>query len=586
MPPRVAYVFACNEYADGSGFSRLQHANKKASELTEKLQLIGWDARKCLNACRSDFISQRTVLLQNLQPQTIVLLHFGGHAFISGDGQLYLACRDSQAQDPTTYVNLYEWLQPLHDLTSSKGVGRLEIARNNCADVVPGCATLAVLDCCRDLQKFIAPAGPPSEISQLRRNDTEMVILYACEVGRQALEEDDSGSVYLTDAFMEAILEEAGKSLPHILHAVRDKVLRKSLGFQKAKCDDGMGEKAFEIVLNPMNTGPATSIGHGTSENPTNTVSATSIGHGISDEEWVTRDDQQSSTSGMTTNHLSDVPLVFWIITAFLQKSSVALWLCGFARKEWSTRGTFMPFLIATHWVSFSHDRGDFWHGNIHCISCCLSSLRQNWLALEWTIYCINFPCHLLIRVFGEALRDRDYERAGKTMFHVVGAVIAASFLAPQISGWRTYADRSDEVRLKTSKWWQAFGGCAVGLMTVNIALLAGEAPPSCLDKIHYVYMILLVVGLTDPLSPTIFRSVHQRWFWSYVLALVALLAATLLLKGTNEHEEGAGSTYAEGGTGGTVWTWNPDYNWAMVYILFFAYPVISAYTRMRFELF
>ena len=364
MSPRVACLFACNDYQEGSGFDRLEHPNKKASELKVKLQSIGWDTKKCLNACRSDLFSQRTVLLQNLQPNTLVLLHIGAHGFLSSDGQLYMAFRDSQAHDLTTCVSLYEWLQPLHDLTSSRGSGRDRIAMNNCAEVVPGCTTLVVLDCCQDFKESDAEiSGPPSQISQLRRHDTEMVILYACQIGRQVCDVS-----YLTDAFMEVLSEEAGASLPRFLHAVRDKVLQKSNRFQQVRWEDSTGTKAFEIVLNPRQTLPA--------------VSATSIGHAISGDEFVAQE-EQPATLFVSTNH-NDVVLVFWILTLCLSSAwSVVL----LARKEWSVRGAFVN---ATICFSFAMSTKYMSQG--------LSSVWPNWLALERKIYYIGFPRHLLLR--------------------------------------------------------------------------------------------------------------------------------------------------------------------------------------------
>lgn len=556
VSPRVACLFACNDYQEGSGFDRLEHPNKKASELKVKLQSIGWDTKKCLNACCSDLFSQRTVLLQNLQPNTLVLLHIGAHGFVSSDGQLYMAFRDSQAHDRTTCVNLYDWLQPLHDLTSSRGSGRDRIAMNNCAEVNPGCTTLVVLDCCQDFKASDAvTSGPPGQISQLRRHDTEMVILYACHVGRHA---DDVS--YLTDAFME-FSEEAGASLPRFLPAVRDKVLQKSNRFQQVRWEGATGTKAFEIVLNPRQTLPA--------------VSATSIGHAISDEELVAQEEQQPSTLVISTNQFNDVALVFWILTLCLSSASSVFWLCGFARKEWSVRGTFMPYVITTIWVSFSHGVGDFEHGNLCRISQGLSSVRQNWLALEWKIYCIGFPTHLLARAIGEALRDGDETRVEKTKKLFCGSLIAVVFFVPLLSLWRTRVDRLDGVHLKTSRWWQMFGVCVVVLMTVNLVLLSGEATLSCLDKIHFVHMIILVLALTGTFyfaseRPLLHWFSARSWFGFYVVALLVVLIAALLQNGhaQTSWEANAGRSAA--------WIWSSDYNWSMVYLLFFLFPAIS----------
>ena len=468
VSPRVACLFACNDYQEGSGFDRLEHPNKKASELKVKLQPIGWDTKKCLNACRADLFSQRTVLLQNLQPNTIVLLHIGTHGFLSSDGQLYLAFRDSQAHDLNTCVNLYEWLQPLHDLTSSRGNGRDRIAMNNCAEVVPGCTTLVVLDCCQDFKGSDAmTSGPPSQISQLRRHDTEMVILYACHVGRQACDVS-----YLTDAFMEVLSDEAGASLPRILHAVRDKVLQKSHGFQQVRWEDSTGRKAFEIVLNPRQALLA--------------VSATSIGHAINNEEFVAQEEQQPSTLVLSTNEFTDLALFCYPWALFHLSAWSVFRLCGLAQEEWSVHGAFMPCLIPTIF-SFSLSLGDIDHGNLYRISHGIPSPLQNWLAFQWKIYCIGFTgCFLVTAALGQGLLNRDLPWGGKTTYVFLACLMVMSIMEPLISMWRTKVDP-----LKTPGWRRIVGVCAAILMTVNLVFLVCV---QWLKNGHVCVVALLVV--------------------------------------------------------------------------------------------
>ncbi len=475
VSPRVACLFACNDYQEGSGFDRLEHPNKKASELKVKLQSIGWDTKKCLNACRADLFSQRTVLLQNLQPNAIVLLHIGTHGFLSSDGQLYLAFRDSQAHDLNTCVNLYEWLQPLHDLTSSRGNGRDRIAMNNCAEVVPGCTTLVVLDCCQDFKASDAvTSGPPSQISQLRRHDTEMVILYACHVGRQA------GDVScLTDAFMEVLSEEAGASLPWFLHAVRDKVLQKSHGFQQVRWEDSTGTKAFEIVLNPRQTLPA--------------AFATTIGHAIGDEEFVAQWEQEPWALVLWKKQFNDVALFNCILTLSLLSVYGVFRLRGFAQEEWSVHGTFMPCLISTiFFFSLGISQG-------------LSSAWQNWLK----IYFIGFTgCFLALAALGEALRIRDKPWGSRTLCFFLACLIALSFVDPLISMWPTKVDH-----LQTPGWRRIFVVCAAILMRVNLVFLVCVHSQNIWHVCVLALLVVLIAAWLQLWEANSGRS--AAWIWS-----------------------------------------------------------------------
>ncbi|CAE7585895.1 unnamed protein product [Symbiodinium sp. CCMP2592] len=237
---RIALVIGQQAYVDEK-FVKLKYCLRDIEEVEFTLTVsCGFKVIPYRNATHSDrhndFQTLQKLLVQAIQParRVLVLVYYAGHA-VSIAGQSYFIPVDAKQGDVSKYINVYNFLQPLHDLICTVNQSRAQrTAEKMTAEPVPGAVVLLILDGCRDAPPKAAtglPAKEPSPVgseggqaesatmsqidmqdmvhklasSRLKGTNSQFCVFFACDDGSCARECETSEHGFLTEAFLHCI---------------------------------------------------------------------------------------------------------------------------------------------------------------------------------------------------------------------------------------------------------------------------------------------------------------------------------------------------------------------------------------------
>ena len=223
---RSALLIGNQKYQDPH-FKELRYCHSDVDALEKTLKkTCGFQVIKYKDAKRSDFPTLLRQLAQNNSPSSergIILVHYSGHA-VTVAGQDFLIPVDAKQDQVGTYLNVNEFLGPLHDLClerSHKRPGR--IAEEMSARPAPGALVFFILDGCRE---DFAPSQANIEalVQRLAGGslpDTQFYTLFACDAGELAAEDPHTQHGFLTEAFLYCVQAFPNKTLPELIEEVK-----------------------------------------------------------------------------------------------------------------------------------------------------------------------------------------------------------------------------------------------------------------------------------------------------------------------------------------------------------------------------
>lgn len=185
----------------------------------------------------------------------LVLLYYAGHALTFG-GQMYLIPVDANKGKLETYVNLHELLRSLHDITAFRSQQLAKrVAEETSANPAPGALCLVILDCCRS--RDVALAEPTNDIfqkitagSRYRKVDSQFCVLFACDDGAAADEDQDTGHGFLTESLLHCLRTHQGMKLFELFEAIIDRCQQRSK-FRQRPWFQSCCREASSLVLHP-----------------------------------------------------------------------------------------------------------------------------------------------------------------------------------------------------------------------------------------------------------------------------------------------------------------------------------------------
>ena len=246
---RIALVIGQQDYVDEK-FNKLKYCLRDIQEVEYTLTVsCGFKVMRYSNATHNDrhndfhTLQKQLVQAAAIQParRVLVLVYYAGHA-VSIAGQSYFIPVDVKKGDVSKYINVYNFLQPLHDLICevNQSCAR-RTAEKMTAEPVPGAFGLLILDGCRDAPAKAATEEPlpvgseggqaesatMSQIdmqdmvhklasSRLKGTNSQFCVFFACDEGSGALECETSKHGFLTEAFLHCIDAYPGIGLPEL----------------------------------------------------------------------------------------------------------------------------------------------------------------------------------------------------------------------------------------------------------------------------------------------------------------------------------------------------------------------------------
>ena len=146
---RIALLIGQQDYQDEK-FGKLDYCHRDIEEVASMLdRFCGFKpVRPFKNAVNNDghndFLTLQKWLVQEIKPakRVLVLVYYAGHA-VSIGGQSYFIPVDAKIGEVGKYFNVWEFLQPLHDLISAKNPSCAQrTAAELSAEPVPGAVGL------------------------------------------------------------------------------------------------------------------------------------------------------------------------------------------------------------------------------------------------------------------------------------------------------------------------------------------------------------------------------------------------------------------------------------------------------------
>mmetsp|Transcript_100130 Transcript_100130/g.188602 ORF Transcript_100130/g.188602 Transcript_100130/m.188602 type:complete len:431 (+) Transcript_100130:37-1329(+) len=234
---KVALIIGQQSYNEDGGFAPLGAALSDVDSVQASLECFGFHKVLCIkDATHSDFPALQKMLLQALGGQKgLVLVHYSGHGLLSPAGQTYLLPVDAKRGSCDTYINLHKFLQPLHDVISTRSralAGRTAAAAS--ALPAPGSTAVVLMDCCL---AFHPEDSEPEKVQPHRKRsfedmtraghhrarDSEMCIIYACDDNNYAREGSQGG--FLTQSFLETLKNQPGANIYEVFEGTVERCL-------------------------------------------------------------------------------------------------------------------------------------------------------------------------------------------------------------------------------------------------------------------------------------------------------------------------------------------------------------------------
>ena len=237
---RIALLIGQQNYVDASWNKKdnqIKYCHRDIEEVNYMLTVsCGFDKvipyRNATHG-QDDFSTLMTQLTQEIKPakKVLVLVYYAGHA-VSIAGQSFLIPVDVTEGDLGKYVNVYEFLQPLHDLISERCEARAKrTAKRLSAEPVPGAVALLILDGCRtapstgEVSSQAEPAGAEQEMVHrfadgIKPTNSQFCFLLACDEGSGARECETTKHGFLSEAFLHCVEAFPGIGLPDLFERI------------------------------------------------------------------------------------------------------------------------------------------------------------------------------------------------------------------------------------------------------------------------------------------------------------------------------------------------------------------------------
>ena len=281
---RIALLIGQQDYKDEK-FEKLHYCHRDIEEVRLMLYMsCGFNiVRPFKNAVNNDghndFLTLQKWLVQEIKPakRVLVLVYYAGHA-VSIAGQSYFIPVDAKIGEVGKYINVYSFLQPLHDLISeiNHSCARRTAAELS-AEPVPGAVGLLFLDGCRDGEGISRTPLPAEEAllegseisttplpaeeailegseasqaesgalcdmqdmvhrlasSRTKGTNSQFCVFFACDEGSGAGECEITGHGFFTEAFLHCVEAYPGIGLPDLFEKIAERCQKRSNFLQR-----------------------------------------------------------------------------------------------------------------------------------------------------------------------------------------------------------------------------------------------------------------------------------------------------------------------------------------------------------------
>ncbi|CAK9015987.1 unnamed protein product [Durusdinium trenchii] len=269
---RIALLIGNQTYEDEESFGKIKYCYNDVNvvETTLKTTCGFQHVIKYYDAKKSDFDTLRTQLARCIQSadREFVLVYYAGHA-VTIAGQGYFIPVDAKGGEVRTYLNIYKFLQPLHDLISERSLHCSRLAaKEMSAYPAPGALGCLILDGCRTREQV----ADPNELNQdefvqklsaggkLYPADSQLCMLFdmllACDEGAEAAEDLETEHGFLTEAFLHCI-QTPGKTLPELFDLIRARCTERRRGKQRPWLHSSSNSASLMVLHQMTHTKPA-----------------------------------------------------------------------------------------------------------------------------------------------------------------------------------------------------------------------------------------------------------------------------------------------------------------------------------------